>query len=465
MGSVNVNRNLSDQFYRYKMPKIIAKVEGKGNGIKTVIVNMVEVAKALDRPPMYPTKYFGCVLGAQVNCDPKNDRYIVNGAHDAAKLQDLLDGFIQKYVLCPNCENPETILGVYQKKGIITTTCRACGHCGNLPTTDKLSTYILKYPPPNPKAMNGSSSVPPSVEKDKGKKGKGKKGKEDAKKNGEANGRKSPNESNSDEFESLDVNGSAGEVNGSKVDETDWGEDTSPEAVEARARDALSAKAKAMMLNDDIEKTVDERLEIFHDYLVKNAVDKHGVDQSYEIALQKEIVAEAERLDVRDKAVIVLCQLLLGDKTVQRIKVHRVLFLRFTAENKKAQKYLLRGFEQLVKQHEDQLLNKVALILKAFYDADIIDEDMLIEWGKKKPKKSAGKIMEDILNKASPFIKWLEEAESESSSEDEEELEVGFDDRVSGAKIESLKEEIKSPAKTIEVSAKAEEDDINIDDI
>ena len=33
------------------MPRLIAKVEGKGNGIKTVIPNMADIARSLGRPP------------------------------------------------------------------------------------------------------------------------------------------------------------------------------------------------------------------------------------------------------------------------------------------------------------------------------------------------------------------------------------------------------------------------------
>uniref|UniRef100_A0A1A9WUA0 Eukaryotic translation initiation factor 5 n=1 Tax=Glossina brevipalpis TaxID=37001 RepID=A0A1A9WUA0_9MUSC len=63
MGSVNVNRNVTDIFYRYKMPRLKAKVESKDNGIKTFIVNMTEVARAIGRPATYPNKYFSCELG------------------------------------------------------------------------------------------------------------------------------------------------------------------------------------------------------------------------------------------------------------------------------------------------------------------------------------------------------------------------------------------------------------------
>lgn len=223
MGSVNVNRNVSDAFYRYKMPRIQAKVEGKGNGIKTVIVNMVEVAKAIGRPATYPTKYFGCELGAQTQFDFKNERFIVNGSHDAAKLQDLLDGFIRKYVLCPACDNPETELMISAKKGTISQGCKACGHHGLLETNHKLNTYILKNPPTHNPAAQGSSLT------------EGKRKKKKA--NGDANGDRSNSPENTDTSQTeitLDVPPEKTAKAPAEDANESWAVDVSEEAVRAR---------------------------------------------------------------------------------------------------------------------------------------------------------------------------------------------------------------------------------------
>jgi translation initiation factor 5 len=101
MALLNIGEgNRDDAFYRYKMPKLMTKIEGRGNGIKTNLVNMVDVAKALARPPSYTTKYFGCELGAQSKFDEKTGIALVNGAHDNSKLVALLEIFIKKYVQC-----------------------------------------------------------------------------------------------------------------------------------------------------------------------------------------------------------------------------------------------------------------------------------------------------------------------------------------------------------------------------
>jgi translation initiation factor 5 len=93
------------------------------------------------------TKYFGCELGALTRVDAKNDRYIVNGSHEENKLQMLLDGFIRKFVLCSECDNPETDLIVSQKKGIISAKCKACGHLAMVDMTHKLTAFVLRHPP------------------------------------------------------------------------------------------------------------------------------------------------------------------------------------------------------------------------------------------------------------------------------------------------------------------------------
>src|SRR5262245_47507017 len=51
MATINVRRDVTDPFYRYKLERLQSKIEGKGNGIKTVIVNLTSVASSLARPP------------------------------------------------------------------------------------------------------------------------------------------------------------------------------------------------------------------------------------------------------------------------------------------------------------------------------------------------------------------------------------------------------------------------------
>lgn len=437
MAFVNVNRSLNDQFYRYKMPKLIAKVEGKGNGIKTVIVNMSEIAKALSRPPTYPTKYFGCELGSQTQFDPKKDRYIVNGQHDATRLQDILDGFIKKYVLCPSCENPETVLTVLPKKAVITTKCKACGHSGTLVTNHKLNTFIIKNPP------EGSAAKKDPKTPKKGKK----------------KGEESPNNS-AEEHENGDNNnvnslgGGGGEDDDDEDD--DWGEDTSADAVRKRMQE-LTAGAKVMMFDDDVEKPEQARIDIFYAF-VKQRLPLSGP------VVYKEIISEAERLEVKDKAGLVLCELLFDENAISVIKQHHALFRLFTNENRKAQKYLLGGLEQAIKDHKAALLPKCPALMMSLYEKIVVEEETFMEWSKKVSKKYVGKEMaQEIHEKAKPFIEWLEQASEEEESS-EEDLEIEYDDRHIAPGLKEIKEDPK-PSNGKALHPQNEDDDLDIDAI
>ncbi len=60
--------NVKDVHYRYKMEQMELKVEGRGNGIKTLVTNLADVAADLKIPPQclfsnYPPiilSYFFC---------------------------------------------------------------------------------------------------------------------------------------------------------------------------------------------------------------------------------------------------------------------------------------------------------------------------------------------------------------------------------------------------------------------
>jgi translation initiation factor 2 beta subunit (eIF-2beta)/eIF-5 len=51
-----------------------------------------------------PTKFFGFELGSISKYDKDTDKAVVNGAHDTSKMFELLNKFIEMFVLCPNCK-------------------------------------------------------------------------------------------------------------------------------------------------------------------------------------------------------------------------------------------------------------------------------------------------------------------------------------------------------------------------
>ncbi|CAD5224717.1 unnamed protein product [Bursaphelenchus okinawaensis] len=381
--NVNVNRNVQDPYYRYKMPRIMAKVEGKGNGIKTVIANMSDIAKALCRPPTYPTKYFGCELGAQTNFDLKNDRYIVNGEHDANKLQDILDGFIRKFVLCPACDNPETTLTV--KRNTIHSKCKACGHAFIVDPKHKISTFILKNPPPTESS--------------------------DDEKNKDNN---SPSE---DMMEGVDLNGAQ------KIPVIEDDDDWAPEPLDENEK--LSGQIGKLVIDRDLDKSIEERLDMLHHYFLK-ARDEGRLGDI------KSLVNEAERLELKTKAPVLLADVLFSEDVLQEIKDHRNLLLLFCYDNKKAQRYLLGGIEQLI-QKNPEILPKSAHIVKLLYDEDLCSEDAILAWGAKPSSKYVKKeLAKEIIKKCEPLLVWLKEAEEETESEeedDDDDVAVDFDER------------------------------------
>jgi translation initiation factor 5 len=148
MALININSDIQDEYFRYKMPEISIKFERN----KTILINIEEISKSLKRPAIYILKYFGYELCTQVTCDIKSKKYYIKGYHESNKLKCLIDKFINIYLICINCRNPETLLCIYPKLAKIEKKCCACGEVKQIRQKEKLDIYMLKNPP---KAIKG----------------------------------------------------------------------------------------------------------------------------------------------------------------------------------------------------------------------------------------------------------------------------------------------------------------------
>ncbi|KAM6546365.1 hypothetical protein CsatB_027101 [Cannabis sativa] len=429
--------NSDDAFYRYKMPRMITKIEGRGNGIKTNVVNMVDIAKALARPASYTTKYFGCELGAQSKFDEKTGTSLVNGSHETSKLAGLLENFIKKYVQCYGCGNPETEI-VITKTQMLQLKCAACGFVSDVDMRDKLTSFILKNPPEQKKGSKDKKAMR-RAEKERMKEGEAadeelKKVKKDVKKKGTSSkdgitkystsrkkaggsddGYSSPPHSYADDKVELDDD-----------DDVQWQTDTSLEAVNQRIQEQLSAVTADMVMlsTNELDKktkaatTTSDSAQNGNSVAPLKLIDelKANIKKGASAKQLQSLLASSPE-SAQEKMTLLFEAIFDGvergfTKVVAKYKNYIAVA---AAEEEGCQLLLLKAMEAFFRRLTSNSMKEVALVLKALYDADILEEEVIIQWfegGSKGGSKDS-----QIWKNTQPFIDWLQSAESETEDE------------------------------------------------
>ncbi|AHY78209.1 AQG_2a_G0056400.mRNA.1.CDS.1 [Saccharomyces cerevisiae] len=404
--SINICRDNHDPFYRYKMPPIQAKVEGRGNGIKTAVLNVADISHALNRPAPYIVKYFGFELGAQTSISVDKDRYLVNGVHEPAKLQDVLDGFINKFVLCGSCKNPETEI-IITKDNDLVRDCKACGKRTPMDLRHKLSSFILKNPPDS---VSGSKKKKKAATASANVRGGGlsisdiAQGKsQNAPSDG--TGSSTPQHHDEDEDElSRQIKAAASTLEDIEVKDDEWAVDMSEEAIRARA--------KELEVNSELT-----QLDEYGEWILEQA----GEDKE-NLPSDVELYKKAAELDVLNDPKIgcVLAQCLFDEDIVNEIAEHNAFFTKILV-TPEYEKNFMGGIERFLGLEHKDLIPLLPKILVQLYNNDIISEEEIMRFGTKSSKKFVPKeVSKKVRRAAKPFITWLETAESDDDEEDDE---------------------------------------------
>lgn len=382
-------------------------------------------------------KFFGCELGAQTKFDKKTGTSIVNGAHDQQKLAEVLESFIKKYVQCYSCGNPETVVKV--KKDNIFLKCKACGFVSQVDPGLKLNTFIIKNPPENKLSKAEKKVKKAEKERLKGLED----SKEDKKKKKKSSKKDKDSESQADEKASDEL--SIEEEEEEEEDDVVWMTDTSTEAMQQRAAEQLSGATAAMVTQGNLEAEREA---------ARKREEKRKAAEKEEKA---RLEAEAAKLKLHDPSVA-LAELLKGRTDIKALEqaftnlpgnltnkmniLYDVLFgdlgkddrlsnafeqrsgiLQKFAETPPHQLAQMIAFEVLISKKLKSKIREVPLVLKMMFEEDIIDEAIIIAWYE---KTSAAAVMgvtpEDataIRDAGQPVVQWLEEAESETDSDEE----------------------------------------------
>lgn len=385
---------VDDPEYRYKMPTVFAKLEGRGNGSKTVIPNITDVGLSLHRDPGEVNKFFGCEMGAQTTYNVETDRAVVNGHHTDKVLQQMMHKYIEGFVLCTNCRLPETEYKI--KQGSIYQKCAACGAKEMVDMTHKLTNYILAQ---DKKAKADAKKAGKKKDKKKGKKDgdsdgeEKKKEKKDKKSKDKKKEKKDKKKEKKSKEEKAGADDAAGEEGDGYSDDEDDG--PTEHVDDANAMDlAVEATKKFLTENPDAS---------------PSAIAEKCINEQM-----------ASSLKSQDKIHIFICATFTPDffkhKQVQN---HAATISKITQGKNVMERHLISACEGLCSQKPKNF----ALLIKQLFDEEVLEEDTILEWaGEGRTDYTLESVDEDqrcnMRAEAEPVVVWLQEDDSSDEDSD-----------------------------------------------
>lgn len=356
-----------------------------------------------------------------VDTERDSEMLTVVGAHEASKLQDLLDGFITKFVLCKKCKNPETEVNI--SNGSISLDCKACGEQTMVDPRLKLSSFILKQEPKKGKKDKSTKKADRKARRG---------GAEKAENGDHASQNGSPHDSNSDHHDengeveleagsddefTQKIQNDAKNIEDAEPKEIQWSVDTSEAAVRARAN-VLAGDLKHNLIIDDDDEG-DDTVNVYNDmgtWVLDRAKEEGGVNK----VDNAEIFLHAKELGIekKHKTLTVLAQTVFDDGIVKQMP-SRAVMLKKMITSERHEKAFLGGIERFVGKEKPNLIPQVSAILLTAYQNDLVSEEVAKAWGSKASKKYVDlSTSKKVRKSAEKFLQWLEEAESESEDED-----------------------------------------------
>ena len=104
--------HLNDPIYRYKIKPLNIKCLGRQDNWTTHFLNSEEIAKKINRPSEHFGKYIGYALSCPMKQYKDKNCLTFKGDHSSETITKYFMEFVKIYVLCPNCDLPETKLFV-----------------------------------------------------------------------------------------------------------------------------------------------------------------------------------------------------------------------------------------------------------------------------------------------------------------------------------------------------------------